>query len=107
MDDSICYELRVIFNSNRYVHKVLQPEVVPFHEGIPGTIFQQDNTRLQFSMNVRDFCSAQHTQLLPWPAYLTDMPPIEHVWDLVGGRLARDPRPATSKDELLLCMQAI
>ncbi|GFV58739.1 hypothetical protein TNCV_3730771 [Trichonephila clavipes] len=39
-------------------------------------------------------------QLLPWPAYSLDMSPIEHVWDLVGRRFARDPRPATSKDEL-------
>ncbi|GFS76754.1 transposable element Tcb2 transposase [Trichonephila clavipes] len=39
--------------------------------------------------------------------YLTDMSPIEHVWDWVGRRLARDPRPAASKDELLLRMQAI
>ncbi|GFV91207.1 uncharacterized protein TNCV_897281 [Trichonephila clavipes] len=31
---------------------------------------------------------------------------IEHVWDLVGRRLARDPCPATSKDELLLYKQA-
>ncbi|GFX84877.1 transposable element Tcb1 transposase [Trichonephila clavipes] len=36
------------------------------------------------------------------------MSPIEHVWDLVGRRLARDPRPAASKnEELLLCIQAI
>ncbi|GFU49387.1 hypothetical protein TNCV_3942081 [Trichonephila clavipes] len=32
---------------------------------------------------------------------------IEHVWDLVGRRLARDLRPATPKDELLLRIQAI
>ncbi|GFU81388.1 hypothetical protein TNCV_1380561 [Trichonephila clavipes] len=42
---------------------------------------------------VRDFCSKQHMQLLPWPANSPDMSPIEHVWDLVGRRLARDPRP--------------
>ncbi|GFW92819.1 transposable element Tcb1 transposase [Trichonephila clavipes] len=35
------------------------------------------------------------------------MSPILHVWDLVGWRLARDPHPAPSKDELLMCIQAI
>ncbi|GFU86173.1 hypothetical protein TNCV_368311 [Trichonephila clavipes] len=35
------------------------------------------------------------------------MSPIEHVWDLVGWRLALDPRPAVSNDELLLHIQAI
>ncbi|GFY13084.1 transposable element Tcb1 transposase [Trichonephila clavipes] len=46
-------------------------------------------------------------QLLPWSAYSPDMSPIEHVWNLVGRRLARDPHPAASKDELLLRIQAI
>ncbi|GFX15865.1 transposable element Tcb1 transposase [Trichonephila clavipes] len=42
---------------------------------------------------------------LPWSACSPDMSPIEQVWDLVHRRLARDPRPATSKDELLLRIQ--
>ncbi|GFW80938.1 transposable element Tc1 transposase [Trichonephila clavipes] len=90
-----------------YVREVLQPEVIPFLRGIPGAIFQQDNARPHVAKTVRDFCSAQHMQLLPWPAYSPDMSPIEHVWDLVGRRLARDQRPAASKDELLLHIQAI
>ncbi|GFT91498.1 transposable element Tcb1 transposase [Trichonephila clavipes] len=44
-------------------------------------------------------------QLLPWPAYLQDMLPVEHVWDLVCRRLARDSCPAASKDEFLLRIQ--
>ncbi|GFT71631.1 hypothetical protein TNCV_3020991 [Trichonephila clavipes] len=39
--------------------------------------------------------------------FLPDMSPIEHAWDLAGQRLTRDPRPAASKDELLLRIQAI
>ncbi|GFU60141.1 transposable element Tcb2 transposase [Trichonephila clavipes] len=70
-------------------------------------VLRQDNTRPHVAKSVRDFCSAQHMQLLPWPAYSLDMSPIEHVWDLVDQRLARDPRPAASKDEPLLRMQAI
>ncbi|GFT26466.1 transposable element Tcb2 transposase [Trichonephila clavipes] len=94
-------------NSNRYVREVLQPEVVPFFQGIPRAIFQQDNARPHVAKTVRDFCSAQHMQLLPWPANSTDMSPIEHVWDLIGRRLARDPRLAASKDEFLILIQAI
>ncbi|GFW37138.1 hypothetical protein TNCV_5020361 [Trichonephila clavipes] len=40
-------------------------------------------------------------------AYLPNMSPIEHVWDLVGRCLARDLHPAASKDKLLLRIQAI
>ncbi|GFS84714.1 transposable element Tc1 transposase [Trichonephila clavipes] len=75
-------------------------------EGVPGAIFQQYNARPHVAKSVRDFCSAQHMQLLPWPAYSPHMSPIEHVWDLIGRCLARDPRPAASKDELLLRIPA-
>ncbi|GFU93602.1 transposable element Tcb2 transposase [Trichonephila clavipes] len=57
-----------------------------------------DNAHPHVAKTIRDFCSAQHMQLLPWSAYSPNMSPIEHVWDLVGWRLARDPRPAASKD---------
>ncbi|GFT50373.1 hypothetical protein TNCV_4750731 [Trichonephila clavipes] len=70
-------------------------------------MFQQDNARPHVAKTVRDFCSEQHMQLLPWPTYSLDMLPIEHMWDLVGRRLARGPHSAASKDELLLCIQAI
>ncbi|GFX57356.1 transposable element Tc1 transposase [Trichonephila clavipes] len=51
-------------NSNRYVRDVLQPEVVPFLQDMPGVIFQQDNVRPNVAKTVRDFCSAKHMQLL-------------------------------------------
>ncbi|GFX41804.1 transposable element Tcb1 transposase [Trichonephila clavipes] len=54
-------------NSNRYVREVLQPEVVPFLQGITGVIFQQDKARSHIAKTVRNFCSAQRMQLLPWP----------------------------------------
>ncbi|GFU67857.1 transposable element Tcb1 transposase [Trichonephila clavipes] len=76
MDDPICYELR------------------------------QDNALPYAAKTVRDFCLAQRMQLLPWLAYSRGMLPIEHVWDLVGRRTARDQCPAASKDELLLGIQA-
>ncbi|GFW30712.1 transposable element Tc1 transposase [Trichonephila clavipes] len=82
------------FNNNRNIREVLQPEVIPFLQGIHGTIFQQDNASPHVTMTFRDFCSAQHMQLNPWSANSPDMSPIEPVWDLVGRRLARDPRPA-------------
>ncbi|GFT64257.1 transposable element Tc1 transposase [Trichonephila clavipes] len=94
-------------NSNRYVREMLQPEVVSFLQGIPEAIFQEYNACPHIAKTVRDFCSTQHTQLLPWPAYSPDMSPIEHVWDLVDRCLARDPHPTASKDEILLHIQAI
>ncbi|GFT49978.1 transposable element Tc1 transposase [Trichonephila clavipes] len=59
--------------------------------------FMLYNPRPYVAKTVRDFCSPQHMQLLPWPAYSPDMLPIEHVWDLVGRCLAHVPRPTASK----------
>ncbi|GFT03880.1 transposable element Tc1 transposase [Trichonephila clavipes] len=95
------------FNSNRYVREMLQPEVVHFLHGIPGALFQQNNARPHVAKSARDFCSTQHMQVLPWPSFSPDISPIDHVWGLVGRRLARDPRSAALEDELLLRIQAI
>ncbi|GFV28262.1 transposable element Tc1 transposase [Trichonephila clavipes] len=72
-------------NSHRYVPEVLQPEVVIFLQGIPGAMFQQDNVCPHVLNTFRVFCSAQHMKLFSWPAYSSDMSPIEHVWDFFVG----------------------
>ncbi|GFV32039.1 transposable element Tcb2 transposase [Trichonephila clavipes] len=89
----------------RYAGEHCLPEsVIERHSGLtPGVM--QGNGSPYVEKTVRDFCSSQHMQFLPWPAYWPDISPIEHVWDLVTRR--RDPRPTASKDELLLRMQAI
>ena len=86
---------------------MLQRDVVPFLQSIPGDIFQLDKALPYVAKTIRDFFSAQHMQLLFWPAYSPVMPPITYAWDLFGLRLARDPRPAASKYELWLRIQAI
>ena len=85
-------------HSNRNVRKTLLPEIVPFLQSIPRTIFQQDNACSDVIKTVRDFCSSQHKQHIPWLSYWPDMSPIEHVWDLVS---RRDPRPGASKNAAL------
>ncbi|GFU36789.1 transposable element Tc1 transposase [Trichonephila clavipes] len=47
-----------------------------------------------------ELCSTHATSSLA--CLFAGMSPIENVWDLVGRSLAHDPRPAASKDELLL-----
>ncbi|KFM57147.1 Transposable element Tcb1 transposase, partial [Stegodyphus mimosarum] len=101
--------LRIVgnLNSNRYIREVLQPEAVPFLQSLPGAVFQQDNARPHTARIVKSFFAAQQVQLLPWPACSPDMSPIEHVWDVIGRRLARDPRPVASADELWVRVQTI
>ncbi|GFV49335.1 transposable element Tcb2 transposase [Trichonephila clavipes] len=72
-----------------------------------GAVFQQDNARPHVAKTVKSYLDSQQVQLLPWPAYSPDMSPIEHEWDFVGRRIARDLRPVASTDELWLRIQTI
>ncbi|GFV79435.1 transposable element Tcb2 transposase [Trichonephila clavipes] len=94
-------------NSTRYINEVLQPQAIPFLQGLPRAVFQQHNARPHVAKTVKSYLDSQQVQLLPWPAYSPDMPPIEHVWDIVGRRLSRDLRPIASTDEFWLRIQTI
>ncbi|GFY36377.1 transposable element Tc3 transposase [Trichonephila clavipes] len=101
--------LRIVgnLNSTRYINEVLQPRAIPFLQGSSGAVFQQDNARPHVAKTVKSYLDSKQVQLLPWPAYSPDMSSIEHVWDIVGGRFARDLRPVVSTDELWLRIQTI
>ncbi|GFV05271.1 transposable element Tcb2 transposase [Trichonephila clavipes] len=88
------------------VRRCLPECVVERHCGLTPAVMK-DNARPHVAKTVRDFCSTQYMQFVPWPAYSPDMSPIEHMLDLVGWRLVRYPRPTASKDERLLRLQAI
>ncbi|GFV28452.1 transposable element Tcb1 transposase [Trichonephila clavipes] len=85
-------------NSNRYVREVVQPEVVPLLQGVTGAIFQQ-------IIPVHMFQKLFETSVQPNTCRVflgLLIRGICHVRHLVGWSCTRDPRPAASKDELLL-----
>ncbi|GFW87656.1 DDE_3 domain-containing protein [Trichonephila clavipes] len=63
----------------RYVDDILRSHELPFGNGLPGAIFQQDNARPHTARVAQDF--QRHFQTLPWPARSPDLSPVEHVWD--------------------------
>ncbi|GFV97648.1 transposable element Tcb1 transposase [Trichonephila clavipes] len=63
----------------RYVHDILQPQVLPLMQRLPGAIFQQDNAR-PHTARVSQNCLRTVTPL-PWPARSLDLSPIEHIED--------------------------
>ncbi|GFV50809.1 transposable element Tc1 transposase [Trichonephila clavipes] len=85
----------------------VMPYDIPFLQGLPGAVFQQDNARPHVAKTVKSYLDSQQVQLLPWPAYSPDISKIEHEWDIVGRRIARDLRPVASTDELWLRIQTI
>ncbi|GFT43252.1 transposable element Tcb2 transposase [Trichonephila clavipes] len=62
-----------------YVDDILRPHVGPFLYGLPGAIFQQDNSCPHTARVSQDFLC--HFQTLPQPSRSPDLSPLEHVWD--------------------------
>ncbi|GFU52384.1 transposable element Tc1 transposase [Trichonephila clavipes] len=62
-----------------YVDDILRPHVGPFLNGLPESIFLQDNARPHTARVDQDFL--RHFQTLPWLARSPDLSPVEHVWD--------------------------
>ncbi|GFW15403.1 transposable element Tc1 transposase [Trichonephila clavipes] len=59
--------LRIVgnLNSTRYINEVLQPQAIPFLQGLPGAVFQQDNARPHVAKTVKSYLDSQQVQLLP------------------------------------------
>ncbi|GFV69970.1 transposable element Tcb1 transposase [Trichonephila clavipes] len=47
--------MRGTLTGQRYVHDIIRPHVGPFLNGLPGAIFQQDNTRPHTARVAQDF----------------------------------------------------
>ncbi|UYV61919.1 hypothetical protein LAZ67_1007069, partial [Cordylochernes scorpioides] len=83
--------------AQRYVDDVLPPVTLPYLQGVPNALYQQDNARPHTARISQQ--ALQDVQMLPWPPYSPDLSPIEHVWDIIGRRLHALPQPR-SEDEL-------
>ncbi|GFT63959.1 transposable element Tcb1 transposase [Trichonephila clavipes] len=69
--------MRGTLTGQPYVDDILRPHVGPFLNGLPGAIFQQDNTPPHTARVAQGFL--RHFQILPWPARSHDLSPVEHV----------------------------
>ncbi|UYV69907.1 Transposase [Cordylochernes scorpioides] len=83
--------------AQRYVDDVLRPVTLPYLQGVPNALYQQDNARPHTARISQQ--ALQDVQMLPWPPYSPDLSSIEHVWDIIGRRLHALPQPR-SEDEL-------
>ncbi|UYV61747.1 hypothetical protein LAZ67_1006288 [Cordylochernes scorpioides] len=85
------------YDGQRYVDDVLRPVTLPYLQGVPNALYQQDNARPHTARISQQ--ALQDVQMLPWPPYSPDHSQIEHVWDIIGRRLHALPQPR-SEDEL-------
>ncbi|UYV79099.1 hypothetical protein LAZ67_17001125 [Cordylochernes scorpioides] len=85
------------YDGQRYVDDVLRPVTLPYLQGVPNALYQQDNARPHTARISQQ--ALQDVQMLPRPPYSPDLSPIEQVWDIIRRRLHALPQPR-SEDEL-------
>ncbi|UYV66959.1 hypothetical protein LAZ67_4003454 [Cordylochernes scorpioides] len=84
--------------AQRYVDDVLRPVTLPYLQGVPNALYQQDNARPHTARISQQ--ALQYVQMLPWPPYSPDLSPIEHVWDIIERRLHALPQPPIPQDAI-------
>ncbi|GFX03666.1 transposable element Tcb1 transposase [Trichonephila clavipes] len=66
-------------NSQHYISEMLEPDVLPYLQGLATAIFQQDNARLHVARIVQRFIINHQIELLPWRARSPDLSPMENM----------------------------
>ncbi|UYV62053.1 K02A2.6-like [Cordylochernes scorpioides] len=94
---SLLLRIQGTMTAQRYVDDVLRPVTLPYLQGVPNALYQQDNAR-PYTARISQQ-ALQDVQMLPWAPYSPDLSPIEHIWDIIGRRLHALPQPR-SEDEL-------
>ncbi|GBN08962.1 hypothetical protein AVEN_220705-1 [Araneus ventricosus] len=76
---------------------ILRPIVGPYAASIwVESILMDDNARPHCARLVDNFLFNEGILRMDWPAYSSDINPIEHVWDILGRRIAdRSSLPET------------
>ncbi|GFW44538.1 transposable element Tc3 transposase [Trichonephila clavipes] len=63
-------------------------------------LFMDDNARPPRAKIVDECLQSEDITRMDWPAYSPDLNPIEHVWDMLGRRIAARQPPPTCLPEL-------
>ena len=59
----------------------------------PGATLQDDNATPHRARVVTDVLQDQGIPGMDWPAWCPHLTPMEHVWDVLGRRMAEPPYP--------------
>ncbi|GFT87230.1 transposable element Tcb1 transposase [Trichonephila clavipes] len=85
-----------------HIYRDVILEHVHLFRGAMGAefLFMDDNAR-PHSANIVDEClQSEDITRMDWAAYSPDLNPIEHVWDMLGRRIAARQPPPTCLPEL-------
>ncbi|GFW65738.1 transposable element Tcb2 transposase [Trichonephila clavipes] len=93
-------------NGTRYCNEILLPYVRLFR-GAMGLqfLFMDDNAPCHRTVAAKQLLESEDIKRMDWPAQSPDLNPIEHVWDLLGRRLAAGTLTPVTVRELRLALQ--
>ena len=83
-----------------YYRKILERNLLPSIANCgfsDGFTFMHDNDSKHTSALVKDWLVKQHVKAIPWPSYLSDLNPVEYLWDELERRLKKR-RPKTRQE---------
>ncbi|GFX37675.1 transposable element Tcb1 transposase [Trichonephila clavipes] len=88
--------------TGRIYRDVILEQLVSLFRDAMGAefLFMDDNAHPQRANIVDECLQSEDITRMDWPAYSPDLNPIEHVWDMLGRRIAARQPPPTFLQEL-------
>ncbi|GFW65321.1 transposable element Tcb1 transposase [Trichonephila clavipes] len=84
-----------------YGDVILEHHVCLFRGAMCGEFLNLDDNARPYRANIVDEClQSEDITRMGWPVYSPYMNPIEHVWDILGRRIAARQPPPTCLPEL-------
>ncbi|GFW19316.1 transposable element Tcb2 transposase [Trichonephila clavipes] len=93
-------------NGTRYCNEILLLYVRLFRVAMGlQFLFMDDNAPCHRTVAAEQLLESEDIERMDWPARSPDLNPIEHVWDVLGRRLAARTLPPVTIRELRLVLQ--